>query len=243
MHFAHVSSAQVVGLDARRIDVEVDITRGLHAFTIVGLAAKAVDESRDRIGAAIKNSGFQSPKHTNQKVTVSLAPAEVRKEGAGFDVPIAIAYLIACDALPAIDEKTVFIGELSLDGTIRPIRGVIQVAEYTAKAGCTRLFVPKENAREAALVPGVNIYGVRTLRELIDHLRGITLISPQRPTKITTPKTQLFPITFADIAGHATAKRALTIAAAGKHSIALYGPPGTGKTMLAQSLISLLPPL
>jgi magnesium chelatase family protein len=242
MHFAKVSSAQVVGLDARHIVVEVDITRGLHAFTIVGLAAKAVDESRDRIGAAIKNSGFRSPKHTNQKVTVSLAPAELKKEGAGFDLAIAIAYLCACNVITTDVSQFLFIGELSLDGFVRPLRGCSAITRFAARENYAAMFVPAENAEEAALEQGITVYGVSTLREVIDHLNGVARLSPQPPTIIKSTATTAA-AHLDSIVGHETAKRALEIAAAGKHTLALYGPPGTGKTMLANALVSLLPPL
>lgn len=245
MHFAKVASAQVVGLDARHIDVEVDIARGLHSFSIVGLAAKAVEESRDRIGAALKNCGFKSPKHSNQKVTVSLAPAELKKEGAGFDLAIAVAYLaasgvVAADAL----KNTLFVGELSLDGSVRPIRGITAITAHAAQKGVGSVFIPIDNAQEAALETDTTIYPVSNLQQLIDHITGKSLITAQPPTKISLDGADVHTsTTFAHIVGQESAKRALTIAIAGGHSVALFGPPGTGKTMLAQAAQSLVPPL
>ncbi|MCK5096445.1 MAG: ATP-binding protein, partial [Candidatus Pacebacteria bacterium] len=152
------------------IDIEVDVSNGLHSFTIVGLPDKAVEESRDRVSSAIKNSGFTSPKSKNQKVVVSLAPADIKKEGPLFDLPIALAYLLATEEISFDTDKKIFFGELSLDGKLRPIKGALLLTLAAKKHGFDEIFLPKENAEEAALVGGITIYGVETLLEIIDHI-------------------------------------------------------------------------
>jgi magnesium chelatase family protein len=254
MSFAKTYSAQTVGLSAKIIDVEVDLSKGLHTFTIVGLPDKGVEESRDRVSASIKNSGFASPKSINHKVVVSLAPADIKKEGPVFDVAIALAYLLAHDEIRFDSEKKLFLGELSLDGNLRKITGVLPIVAKAKIAGINEIFLPKENAREAALVSGITIYGAETLREIIDHLDEKKPIQKNIEPKINKKieaqtKTEIIfdtePIAldFSEIKGQETAKRGLEIAAAGGHNIAMYGPPGTGKTMLAKAFSYILPPL
>jgi magnesium chelatase family protein len=237
---------------AHIISVEVDVSNGLHAFSIVGLPDKAVEESRDRVSAAIKNSNFESPKSRNQKIVISLAPADIKKEGPSFDVAIALAYLLSQDDIRFKPEKKLFLGELSLDGDVRRIAGVLPLVIKAQHMGFTEVYVPTENTTEAALVRGISIFGVRTLKELIEHLNEKkNPEEPDRvPQKITlTPETEYTPtvaqhsIDFSDVRGQTTAKRALEIAAAGGHNIALWGPPGTGKTLLAKALVGILPPL
>ena len=237
-------------LEAEIIDIEVDVGNGLYAFSVVGLPDKAVEESRDRVSAAIKHSGFKAPKNKNQKVVVSLAPASLRKEGPLFDLGIALAYLLACDEIAFDPRGKIFLGELSLDGSLRAIRGTLALVREAARRGFEEAFVPLENAREAALISAIKVYGVRNLREAIDHLdqkgnpakEELPRMLPIDPTPIIfadPPKT----IDFSDILGNETAKRGLEIAASGRHNIALYGPPGTGKTLLAEALAHILPPL
>jgi magnesium chelatase family protein len=250
MSFARVYGAQTALLSAQIVSVETDISKGLHAFSIVGLPDKAVEESRDRVAAAIKNAGFTSPKSQNQKITTSLAPASAKKEGAVFDVAIALSYLLASGTLVFNPKKKLFVGELSLDGGIRPVYGVLPLVAEAKRKGFVEVYVPKENAQEGALLGGIAIYGVETLMELIAHLdekqqtegKPYSVLKPQKKTRVQYPKTAAV-IEFDDIRGQETAKRALTIAAAGKHNVALYGPPGTGKTMLARAFTTLLPPL
>ena len=249
MSVARVGSAHIVGLDAEPITVEVDVSSGLYHFSIVGLPDKAIDESKDRIIAALKNSHLQNPKTESQKVTVSLTPAQVKKEGSYFDVPIALSYLSASKQLSLPKDIGWFVGELSLTGEILPMMGILSIAECAKRHGVSSLYVPYANRVEAALVSGVTIYGCRTLQELVLHLGGaidgvtdIIELTPQTPTEIIYKKQESF-LDFKDIRGQETAKRALEIAAAGGHNIALYGPPGTVKTMLARAFTGILPPL
>jgi magnesium chelatase family protein len=246
MSFARVASAQPVYLDAVTVDVEADLSKGLHSFQVVGLPDKAVDEARERVAAALKNSGFESPKHTNKRVLISLAPADIKKEGPHFDLPIALAYLIASGEIKADTEKTLFLGELSLAGELRPVRGVLAAARFAHQHGYTQIVVPPENAVEAALIQDLTVLPAATLSDVVAHIdtsgaREHKELTPQEPTIFTT--TSVPSIDFGDVRGQETAKRGLEIAAAGRHNIVLYGPPGTGKTMLARALHGILPAL
>jgi magnesium chelatase family protein len=245
MSFAKTYSAQISYLKAVLVTIEVDLSRGLHAFSIVGMPDKSVEESRDRISAAIKNSGFDSPKSKNQKVVMSLAPAELKKEGATFDVGMAITYLKASGEIDFDSERKMFFGELALDGSIRKINGGIALIMEAKRLGISEVYLPKENAVEAALIDGITIYPIETLQELIGHINAKTpgkKIAGQPSTKITAQKSEYI-VDISDIKGQNASKRALEIAAAGGHNIALYGPPGTGKTMLARAFCSILPQL
>jgi magnesium chelatase family protein len=243
MSYARVYSAQASLLKPYIVSVEVDLSRGLHSFSVVGLPDKAVEEARDRVSAAIKNSGFPSPKSLNQKIVVSLAPAEVKKEGSGLDVAIALAYLIAAGEITFDPKSKIFLGELALDGSVGRVRGVLAFTRKAKSEGFEEIFVPKQNASEAALVQGIKVYGVESLRELTEHLTlgGKSAIHPEK--YISYKEQREIKNDLADIKGQQGAKRALEIAAAGGHNICLYGPPGTGKTMLAKALADVLPPL
>ncbi len=249
MSVASLHSAHIVGLLAEPITVEVDVSSGLYSFSIVGLPDKAIDESKDRVIAALKNTQLRNPKTENHKVTVSLSPANQKKEGSHFDVPVALTYLVASKQLSIPSDVGWFVGELSLTGEILPMMGVLSIAECAKRQGARALYVPQANAQEASLVQDLTVYGCTSLKDLVLHLGG-TIEGEERVVSLTpTPYADMVYVRpdsyldFKDIRGQETAKRALLIAAAGGHNIALYGPPGTGKTMLARAFTGILPPL
>ncbi len=229
------------GLECSLVEVEADISRARAACIIVGLADTAVQEARERVRAACDNSGLKFPRI---KVTVNLAPADLRKEGTAFDLPIAISVILQKEyiKLSAADSAAVYVGELSLAGEVRPIHGVLNITAFAAAHGIKQIFVPIANALEASLIPNIIIYPVTTLRQLVDHINGKVLISPfvAPPLKQTEVS---FAHTLSDIKGQTVAKRVLEIAAAGGHNVLFSGPPGSGKTLLAKSFLSILPPL
>jgi magnesium chelatase family protein len=243
-NFARVFGAQPSLPRAHLVSVEADLARGLHAFSVVGLPDKAVEEARDRVASAIKNTGLTSPKSTNKKIVISLAPAELKKEGAAFDLPVALSYLLAAEEFLFDPSGKLFAGELALDGTLRPIRGTLSIALLAREKNLTELFIPADNADEAALVSGISIFPVCSLADILSHLsetdefRIGAHVAPLHDT--VTPESD---VSLSDIRGQDSAKRGLEIAAAGRHNIALYGPPGTGKTMLARAASALLPDL
>lgn len=237
-----VHAAQTIGLEGQIIDVELDVSQGLRSFTIVGLADKAVDEARHRISYAIANVGYFPPHKKNQKVIASLAPADIKKEGPFFDVAIAVAYLFASKQISFDPSGILFLGELALDGTLRPVKGILPLVKKAQEEGFASVVLPKGNGNEASLVKDFLVYEASTLSDVADHLSGNVLIMPFKHTEKEVKK-NIHDFDMSDIRGQDAAKRALLVAAAGGHNVGMSGPPGTGKTLLARALPSILPPL
>jgi magnesium chelatase family protein len=238
---AHVFTVAPVGFEGAIVEVESDAKKGLPTIQIVGMGTKSVDEAKERVRSAIANSLLEFP---TKKITINLAPAELVKDGAHFDLPIAVAILVSSGQLRQSEvDGAVFAAELALDGALRPIKGMINIAEAAKKAGINKLFVPSDNVEQACLIGQMEIVGVRTLKELFLHLKKEALLPISTDQPVIHPNQQSATHLLDDVHGQEQAKRALTIAVAGRHNILLTGPPGAGKTMLAKTLTGIMPVL
>ena len=239
---AKIRSAAVLGLEALPVDVEVDVSRGFASVTLVGLPDAAVRESSERVRSAIRNSGYTFP--YDHRITINLAPADLRKEGPAYDLPIAIGVLVASNQLvPAALDGTLILGELSLDGSLRHVRGTLSVADMARHDGVEAVFLPVVDAPEAALIPGITVYPVESLGALVSHLQGHVMLQPLDHSSTLTSQVPPPATDFSEIRGQEHAKRAMEVAAAGSHNMLMVGPPGAGKTLMARAIPGILPSL
>jgi magnesium chelatase family protein len=251
-NLAMVYSAELEGINAKLIEVEVDLNVGIHAFNIVGLADKSLNEARERVNSALKNSGMRPPNRENRKITINLAPADIKKTGSQYDLAIALGYLMASAQIHKFETgDKIFLGELALDGRLRAINGALNVAEIAGERGFEYLFLPRENAGEAAAIKNIKIVPVESLQEIIELLEGRKVITPTALTMVAQREVvgdvaasgaNSAP-DFSEIIGQESAKRALTIAAAGGHNVLMTGFPGVGKSFLAKAFAGILPDL
>lgn len=239
-----VFSAELDGIEARPVEVETDLQVGLNAFSIVGLADKALNEAKERVSSALKNIGVKPPTRENRKVIINLAPADFKKTGSHYDLAIAIGYLLATEQIKKFNTAgKLFVGELALDGSLRPINGALNIAHLAEQLNFQYVFIPSANAEEAAIIKGTKIIPVNNLQQIIKHLEEDEKITPQSSTELSQLPQITSRVQLSDIKGQFSAKKALLIAATGGHNILMSGSPGGGKTMLSQALNSLLPPL
>ena len=239
--FANVYGETTRGIEGVKINVEVDVSNGLPAFDIVGLPTMSVREARERVKSALRNSDYPFPM---THITVNLAPADLKKDGSGLDVPIAVGILVSSKFLSQeMTEGKIFVGELSLDGKVRKVNGVLSMIIEAQRNGFKEIFIPEENAAEGKLVTGIDVYTHSNLRELIEHLQGKIKLQPLPKENILQNLDRAYDVDFTDVKGQPVARRALEIAAAGGHSILMMGAPGCGKTMLARRLVTILPPV
>ena len=235
------TTATVIGLEGRKIDIEVDVVNSLPQTIIVGMIDTAIKEAKERLKLAIKNSGYSYP---STKVVINLAPADLRKEGTGFDLAMAVGILIKEGIIEYEPKYIAFLGELSLNGAIKPINGILPIVSFLKNTETTRVIVPYENLKEASLVEGIEVLGAKNLKEVVEYLnQGEPIAKIQQNIEDVLNVENDYEYDFKDVKGQTIAKKALEISAAGAHNVLMYGPPGSGKTLLAKTFSSILPPL